>query len=316
MSEKKRLLITHVADPDGITPIILAQLVFDNFDKLLLNPPEVDANLRENLDKYDEIHLVDLSMSETLAAEIASNEQLKGKIKLFDHHKSALPLNKYSFATVIDEQNGQKESATSIYYSYLKTISDNKTLHKASTQGLVDQVRIIDTYDFKTENDKTAHNIDDLFSIMGRQNYIDYFFKYLKTHDEFQYSEAELFLIKLEQDKKNNYIEQREGEMLRANLDGYNIGLSYAEKYRSDLGNYLVNKYPDLDFVIIINVAKSISYRGQDKVDLSGLAEKYGGGGHKNASGSPLPPKLLENITKMIFPTIELKENLSKEEIK
>ena len=52
MSEKKRLLITHVADPDGITPIILAQLVFDNFDKLrdtktginpLLRPKEFDV---------------------------------------------------------------------------------------------------------------------------------------------------------------------------------------------------------------------------------------------------------------------------------
>ncbi len=308
MQENKLLIISHVGDPDGITPIILASFVFEKFDKLLLNPSEVDQNLKENLEKYEEIHIMDLPMSEALAEEINNNEKLKNKIKLFDHHKSNLDLNKYSFAKVITEQNDRKESATSIYYEYLKTISDNEYLHKPVTKGLVEQVRIIDTYDFKTEEDKQAHNIDALFSILGRQNYIDYFKKYIETHDEFKYTEQEQFLIKLEKDKMDNYIERREKEMLTAKLDGYTVGIVYAERYRSDLGHHLATKHPELDFVIIINVSTSISLRSNDKVDLSIFASKYGGGGHKNASGCPLPPNILQDVTKLIFKDIKIKE--------
>lgn len=306
--ENKLLLISHVADPDGITPVILAKFTFEKFDSLLLNPKEVDEKLKENIDRYEEIHIVDLPVSEEMAKEIEEKEEWKNKVKLFDHHHGNLYLNNYSFAKVIDEENGRKESGTSVYYNYLTTISDNKFLHKNSTKGLVNQVRIIDTYDFKTEEDQKAHNIDALFSILGRQNYIDYYYNYIKEEDEFKYREQDLFLIKLEQDKMNNYIEKREEEILKTELDGYKVGIVYAERYRSDLGHHLAQKYPDLDFVMIINISSSISFRGENKVDLSLYSKKYGGGGHKNAAGCPLPPNLLQNITKLIFKDIKIEE--------
>lgn len=308
MEEKELLLISHVADPDGITPIILASFSFKEFDTLLLNPGEVDEKLKENLEKYKEIHIVDLPVSEEMAKEIDANEKWKNKVKLFDHHHGNLYLNNYSFAKVIDEQNGRKESGTSNYYNYLINISDNPLLHKNSTKGLVNQVRIIDTYDFKIEEEEQAHNIDALFTILGRQNYIDYFKKYIENHETFEYTEQEQFLIKLEKDKMNNYIEKREEEMIIAELEGHQIGVVYAERYRSDLGNYLATKHEELDFIIIINIAKSISFRGHDKVDLSVFAKKFGGGGHKNASGCSLPQNLLQDVTKLIFKNIKIKE--------
>lgn len=306
--ENQLLLISHVADPDGITPVILAKFTFKEFDSLLLNPKEVDEKLKENIDRYEEIHIVDLPVSEEMAKEIEEKEEWKNKIKLFDHHHGNLYLNNYSFARVIDEENGRKESGTSVYYNYLTTISDNEFLCKNSTKGLVNQVRIIDTYDFKTEEDQKAHNIDALFSILGRQNYIDYYYNYIKEEDEFKYRKQDLFLIKLEQDKMNNYIEKREEEMLKTELDGYKVGIVYAERYRSDLGHHLAQKYPDLDFVMIINISTSISFRGENKVDLSVYTKKYNGGGHKNAAGCPLPPNLLQNITKLIFKDIKIEE--------
>jgi len=308
MEEKELLLISHVADPDGITPVILASFVFEKFDTLLINPNEVDDNLKENIDKYKEIHIVDLPVSESMAKEIDANKEWKNKIKLFDHHYGNLYLNNYSFAKVIDEQNGKKESGTSNYYNYLITISDNPLLHKNSTKGLVNQVRIIDTYDFKTEEDIQAHNIDMLFTILGRQNYIDYFKEFIENNDIFEYTKQEKFLIKLEKDKMINYIERKEKELIIAELDKHKVGIIYAERYRSDLGNYLAKKHEELDFIIIINISKSISFRGKDKVDLSVFAKKFGGGGHKNASGCSLPPNLLQNVTKLVFKDIKIKE--------
>ncbi len=106
----------------------------------------------------------------------------------------------------------------------------------------------------------------------------------------------------------NNYIEKREEEMLKTELDGYKVGIVYAERYRSDLGHHLAQKYPELDFVMIINISTSISLRGENKVDLSLYSKKYDGGGHKNAAGCPLPKDLLQNITKLIFKDIKIEE--------
>ena len=84
------------------------------------------------------------------------------------------------------------------------------------------------------------------------------------------------------------------------------FSIVYAELNRSALGNYLIEKY-DIDFAIIINISKSISYRGKNIVDLSLFAKEYNGGGHKNASGSPLPKDIQKEITKKIFKKVIFK---------
>ncbi len=304
MIDKNLLLISHIADQDGITPVVLAKLVYKSVYTILVNPGEVDQAYLENMDKYDEIHITDVNVSNELAEKINSDKKLKAKTKIFDHHISAIDLNKYDFETVIVEQNNIKESAASIYYKYLKTISDNPLLHKNSTKGLVEQVRIVDTYDFKDEEDKQALNLDYLFSLLGRDNYQKYFKKYIEENDSFEYTNKEKFLIKLEKDKVDNYIKNKAKEMFKAKIDGYTVGIVFAENYRSILGNYLLENN-NIDFAIIINVSKSISYRSNGKVDLSVFSTKYNGGGHKNAAGSPLPENLLKNITKLIFKNTE-----------
>ena len=62
----------------------------------------------------------------------------------------------------------------------------------------------------------------------------------------------------------------------------------------SDIGNYLCEKFPDIDFAIIKFRGQdywSISLRGiKGKCpDLSEIAKKYGGGGHPSASGIRFP---------------------------
>ena len=59
--------------------------------------------------------------------------------------------------------------------------------------------------------------------------------------------------------------------------------------FRSDLGNQLMEANPELDFVILYTYfvdgkSLGLSLRGKDKVDLSALAQQFGGGGHPNAS--------------------------------
>lgn len=311
MIENKVLLISHIADPDGITPVILAKTVFKNLEVSLIEIRDIDTTLKDaitKIDNYDEIHIVDLNMSYEMALEIDKDDNLKNKIKVFDHHISGIALNEFSFITVIDERNGRKESGTSIYLEYLQSISDNPVLFKESTKGLANYVRTMDTYDFNEIEKEEAQKIDYLFGIFGREDYINHFLEFINKNDTFKFTEIENLLIDLENKKVKRYLESKEKEMMQVKINGYLIGLVYAERHRSELGNYLVNKYPTLDFAILINISRSISYRGKDKVDLNEFAKIYGGGGHKNASGSSLPDNFLKKVTKLIYNNVEFVE--------
>ena len=56
----KSLIISHKADPDGVTVIILAKLVFQDFDYILADIEEVDTYVINNLDKYFPINSIDV----------------------------------------------------------------------------------------------------------------------------------------------------------------------------------------------------------------------------------------------------------------
>ena len=88
--------------------------------------------------------------------------------------------------------------------------------------------------------------------------------------------------------------------MIRGTLfKDVNIGMVYAEKYRSEIGNELLKRHPDLDVIVIVNMNGGISLRSRD-VDVSKIASYFGGGGHIHASGIGIP---LE-IRKEVFETL------------
>ena len=164
----KVFLISHIADADGITPIILTDLVFDDFEYHLLEPSEVDEYMLEcfnnnKFDKYDYIFVTDLCFTDKIASMI-DNMDLKNKIHVLDHHYSRLDLNKYDFIDVIDEYNGKKESGTSLYYKYLLDNYPNDILSKNSVSRLVDLVRSGDTWEWKKTNNLDAINISILLA--------------------------------------------------------------------------------------------------------------------------------------------------------
>ena len=286
------LIISHKADPDGVTPIVLSKLVFKDFKYILADIDEVDKFVMDNID--EEIIVVDLNINEETADYILNNNK---NVLVFDHHLSNKDMNKYPFIKVIDI-DGIKQSGTTLYYKFLLEKYNNDLLNKDVTKKLVEHVRTMDTYDFSITSKEEANNIVVLFKIYGRELFIDKFYNVIINSNEL-YSREDLNLIELENLRIKRYIEEK--EIIEISLDNKKVGVVFAERNMSELGNYLVNKYDYLDYVILINVDKSISYRGNNKVDLSVIAKKYNGGGHFNASGSPIPIDLKEKIIKEIF---------------
>lgn len=294
------LIISHKADPDGVTPIVLSKLVFKDFKYILADIDEVDKFIMDNID--EEIIVVDLNISEETANYILNNNK---NVLVFDHHLSNKDMNKYPFIKVVDV-DGIKQSGTTLYYKFLLEKYNNDLLNKDVTKKLVEHVRTMDTYDFSITSKEEANNIVVLFKIYGRELFIDKFYNVIINSNEL-YSREDLNLIELENLRIKRYIEEK--EIIEISLDNKKVGVVFAERNMSELGNYLVNKYDYLDYVILINVDKSISYRGNNKVDLSVIAKKYNGGGHFNASGSPIPIDLKEKIIKEIFKDAIVEEN-------
>ncbi len=300
----KDLLISHISDIDGVSPVILLKLCNRKFDYELKEIYELEKYLNEllqtNLDLYENIYIVDLTVPSTFYDKI-NNSKYKEKFKIFDHHTTHLFANKYS-NVVIDPT----ECGTTLFYKYLK---EKYKLNKKIIKQYVEHVKNLDIWLWQEKNDLIAKSLGDLFTIYGKDKYIEEMYLRLKKQKVFKLNKDEIKILKLEQDRIDRYIDKKNKDMFVIDYKNYKAGLVFGEKYRSEVGNALANMHPELDFIIIVNLSGGISLRTNKDVDLSKIAQELGGGGHKKASGIPLPKEEKIKLIKNIFKGCEIDEN-------
>lgn len=301
-----KLLLSHIADLDGVTPVILMNLLKLDFDYELFEVGELSEFIINKIDtdyfhKYDEIFITDLGITKETADKIV-NSKYNGKFKLFDHHESHYYLNEYEFAKVVEEVNDFKECGTSLFYNYLVNNYDKKVLSKNSVVMFVELVRENDTWQF-TDLKQESFDLNSLFSFYGRETFIDTYSTFLSENNEFYFNKTELIILESLNRQKREYLESMKDKVIIKNIDGYNIGFVFAEGYRSELGNYLAEVYYDkVDFIGIINMSRHISFRGR-KIDkpVNKFASIYGGGGHPLAAAMAFPDDLKTKVLNLIF---------------
>lgn len=303
----KILLFSHRSDVDGITPVILSKLAFEEVDYILEEPSTIHEKFKTTYEEgmfehYDFIYITDLCINHELARKIEEDENLKHKILVFDHHHTNEEMNVYPFITVIDSENDKHECGSSLYYKHLLEAYPNENLKKTVVREMVELVRLIDTWEWKKDNIIEATWISNLLGIYGINYYIDFYYQFCLKETNFYFDEKQKYLLEVERIRIQNYIEKKEKEIIPVSLNGYEVGVVFAELYRSELGNQLAEKYQDTyDFIAVVNISRSVSYRGVKDIDLSEFAKLYGGAGHKMAAGSSLPDDLLNQIIKLIF---------------
>lgn len=296
----KDLLISHVADIDGVSPVILMKLCKINFDYELKDIYELeeylDNLLEEDLSFYNNIYIVDLTVPENIYVKI-NNSIYKEKFKVFDHHRTHMYAlnNKYVTLDI-------NECGTSLFYKYLS----KKYKFRKNTKKYIEHVKNIDLWLWKEKNDPLAKQLSDLFYIYGKTKYIEEMYKKLKTRKKFKLSKIENTILKIEQEKIDRYILKKEKDMIIINYQNYKTGIIFNELYKSELGNQLSINNPDLDFIIMINLSGGISLRTNKDIDLSLIASTLGGGGHKKASGAPIPLEYKENLINELFKGCEI----------
>ncbi len=298
----KVLIISHVADLDGVMPVVLTGLAFSSYDYQLLDIAEVDSFFLERVNtdffsSYDQIFLTDLGVSEEVAKVIDSSSW-KDKFHILDHHKGNLFLNDYSFAEVVVSKGDILESGTSLYYQYLLKHHATKLLIQDSVSYMVSLTRLLDTWEWKKWDKKEALYLGTLLVFYGNKKFIENYLSFLKQNENFYFTDAEKVMIEADERKKQEYIEEKKQSMIVKKIASYQVGIVFAEQYVSELGNVLAETFQDqVDLVMIIRMGRSLSFRSvKEKVDVSLFAQHFHGNGHLHAAGAPLPEDLEDTI--------------------
>jgi len=298
MNMKKTKLFTH-NDEDGVSCGILGKLAFKEIDIEYCAYSEIDEKIQNYL-KSDEntldtfIFITDISVNEETADlidKLYPAEYAKEKILLFDHHKTALWLNKYEWAYVCVSTNDINkeilESGTSLFYKHL---IDNDLLYKNHTNIsiFVDLVRAYDTWEWsKTDNIK-AKMLNDVFKIIGKDDFVKEYTDILQNgHPSvFDIRPNHQYLLQYFNKKNNEYIDSKMKEVIfEYDKDGNRVGYVFCDNAdcTSMLGNKMCEEF-EIEFAALI-YSSGIALRSIGDFDVSEIAKKNGGGGHKNAAG-------------------------------
>lgn len=318
-------LFTHT-DLDGIGCAVLAYLAFEaeNVDIEFCDYKDVDEKVRDLYVSgkdtlYDKIYITDISVGDKVAAEIdemvnASDDE---KWYLFDHHATALHLNKYiwTMVRVTDKHTGLKTSGTEMFYKYLNIFGcfddghDNNFVHD-NIHSFVEKVRDYDTWRWKELGDDgvVCKQLNDLFHMYGREKFIEWAtYNILYQLNLFPYfNEADAALLENKQKDIDIYISMKNKQLMTVKDNfGYTCGVVFAERYFSELGNKLSELHPELDYIAMIDMGfGGVSYRTvKEGIDLGGeIAHSFGGGGHRKAAGSNFDGiGVRELVTEYIF---------------
>ncbi len=244
---------------------------------------------------YDKIFVTDLWLEEPTLSKIASDEQLKDKFFVFDHHKSALEENpnRYPFTTIRISNEQGLCSGTSLFYEYL---IDNgfidSNIHRI--HEFSELTRKYDTWEWKTKyNDPMPHELTLLFDSVGYDDYIKLMFEKLSNpvDGKFQFSELERMLIdnkiRQVQEKLSNYAKK----VYYREVLGLKAGIVFIDyEYRNDLAEYFRQNNFVMDFAMLIALdSGTISYRNiKNNVNVRLIAEATGGKEHDKATASPI----------------------------
>ena len=258
----------------------------------------VEELLKEDLNSYQNIYITDLALSENFYKKIKESGYAY-KFKIFDHHKTHLFAKDYENVVIDIEECG-----TTLFYNYLS----KKYKFKKIVEDYIKHVKNLDLWLWVEKSDFMAKELGNIFDLYGRNTYIEEMYQKLKRGKKFKWNKFENKILKIEKDTVDRYLKKKDKELYKIEYDGYLIGAVFSERYRSELGNYLSSIHPELDLVVMINMSGGLSLRTEKDFDISILAQKLNGGGHKKACGAPIEEEVKESILKNIFKDCKIKE--------
>ena len=262
---KDVVVIYHGECPDGFSAAWVAWKKFsDNADYFGANHGESIPDGLTN----KEIYILDFSFPKEIMAEVVKNNK---KVVVIDHHKSAEESVKMAHEYVYEMDRSGAVLAWQYFYPdlsvpwLLRYIGD-RDIWKLELPDTFAMGLMLDTFDKNFETwSKLAKELEDE---NARRKYIEQ--------------------GKLIQKYENKIIE----DIVSSNkesviFEGHEIyAVNAPHFFASQMGNFLCKEKPPFAVVWHWSEGKiAVSLRSDGSVDVSEIAKKYGGGGHKKAAG-------------------------------
>jgi len=278
------------SDLDGIGCGLLAKLAFTEINISFCSYRNLDERVARFLQSEEAesamLFITDLAVGKEIEEQLVERVERGGHVQVIDHHVTALHFNNYPWGWVVPaDDNGKKTCATSLFYDYL--VREGKLTQSDSLATFVELVRQYDTWEWEENGNLQAKRLNDLLTILGLDGFWETMSERLSSGEPFALTETEELLLDMEEKKIQRYIRQKQKQLVQRSLGGYCIGVVFAERHLSELGNALSKRYPHLDLIAMVNMGtKHIGFRTiHDDVNVAEFAQQFGGGGHPKASG-------------------------------
>ncbi len=295
INKNKILMISHIADIDGMGSLILAKKYYKELDYILCEINELYSVLTTmDFSIYEIIYICDLSLSNTLLEYLNMHPEITNKLKHFDHHEKEDNSPKYVNSIIY--LNNKPTCGTELFYNYLLTL-DSK-FNKNFYISYVEATREQDNFDFGYE-EYTAKLLAFTHALIGANEYIKLICN-LDDKKKLKLPEIYENLYKSDLEKQKEYIDFVNKNLCITNYNEYKIGITISEQYRSIVGNNLCKLRPEIDFVLIINFSRNrVSLRStKENIDLNVIGKEFhpDGGGHKLSAGFIIDDKSINKI--------------------
>jgi len=284
------LLATLAFGDDGILPIYVD---YDDVDErlegwLTHNPPGQQLFIT---DICPNVNVVNLIRKQVEAGSL--------KALIVDHHKTTAWLAEFNLPYFIHDTSA---CGTKLFYRWLRKKPEQvKRRHyqwRVNCPELIRLVDTIDVYDRWLTQDPLwadAERLNRLCLTLGRDAFIECFYNDLEAHtkprmvfldDIMQHKEMRAVMnILAEQLKAENIFCDRNGQKFLLTVSAGNISQIANEALKA------AEPEVDVQYVVILDpLYNKVHLRSRaGGVDVSAIAEKFGGGGHPPAAGFPFP---------------------------
>lgn len=306
----KVLLFTHEQDIDGLGCAALANNANIEYKLVLCKTFELDEKInrelaKEDINFYDKVIVTDLCPNEETLEKINNDELLYEKFQVLDHHKTAEEFNRYNFVKVVSENDAIKESGTSLFYQYLKY--NNLIVGSSTLDEFVELTRQYDTWEWYKTKNFLARKLHIIFETQGIDYYLAMVNRIISNNNNVILNEEEEKIVKSFDQKLleeiNSMLEIMIIETLKIKDEIFRVGyIKTLYKYRNDIADVIKNNNEnDIDAIgMIMEDKDSVSYRSIKDVDVSFIAEHFGGTGHKSAASHPKNNQQFQKILKLI----------------
>ncbi len=281
-------LITHT-DLDGIAAAVLAKKSIPDLTSITYSDYRtIDAYLTHfvtnaKFNSEDLLLIVDISPLPEVCQLLENRIKDGYMIEMLDHHESRSWIQQYPWAIY-----NPKKCGTTLLYDHL---SESDPILKAEYQEFVLAVEAWDIWLLTSPFRSRGENLHSLFNFIGSDNFIKTFTENANADQSPVFTQMLSFI---EQKKKRLITSAIEGALtnplIRIDSLGRTFLIAQATDYLSEIAHAILQHpdYNDLKYVIIYNpLFETCSVRGQPNVDVSQIAKKLNGGGHKQAAGFP-----------------------------